>query len=235
VPGRKTALITGATGGIGRAACRQLAAGGARLILLGRSALRLNELAGELGASDAERIVADLARADDLAGAARQILASHRELHLLLHCAGQYLRDDQAGEQDVRDALAVNCSGPLALTQLLLPSLQAGQADIVFVNSSIVARPAAQLTAYRDAKLALRAAADALRAECNPLGIRVLSVFPGRTATAMQAEVHRLEGRPYRPERLLQPEDLAALMLQATSMPRTAEVTEIHVRPMLPP
>ncbi|MFL6232265.1 MAG: short-chain dehydrogenase, partial [Thermoanaerobaculia bacterium] len=66
----------------------------------------------------------------------------------------------------------------------------------------------------------------------NKQGVRVLTVFPGRTATAMQEEVHRYEGSPYDPERFLQPGDVAAMVLNALALPRTAEVTDIHIRPM---
>ena len=75
--------------------------------------------------------------------------------------------------------------------------------------------------------------ADALRAELNPDGVRVLSVFPGRTASRMQEAVHRGEGRPYRPEALLQPADVAEAVLAALRLPPTAETTDLHIRPAL--
>ncbi len=59
----------------------------------------------------------------------------------------------------------------------------------------------------------------------------MITVFPGRTATAMQEEVHRFEGQPYDPERFLQPQDVASVVLNALSLPRSAEVTEVRVRP----
>jgi NADP-dependent 3-hydroxy acid dehydrogenase YdfG len=61
--------------------------------------------------------------------------------------------------------------------------------------------------------------------------VRVITVFPGRTATAMQEEVHRFEGKPYDPDRFLQPRDVASVVLNALSLPRSAEVTEVRVRP----
>jgi hypothetical protein len=48
----------------------------------------------------------------------------------------------------------------------------------------------------------------------------------------MQEEVHRFEGRPYDPGRFLQPEDVAAPLVQALRLPRTAELTDLHIRPM---
>jgi NADP-dependent 3-hydroxy acid dehydrogenase YdfG len=74
--------------------------------------------------------------------------------------------------------------------------------------------------------------ANALREEVNPFGVRVLNIFPGRTATPRMRALFAAEGRRYRPAALLQPEDIAAMIVQALSLPRTAEVTEIHIRPM---
>jgi NADP-dependent 3-hydroxy acid dehydrogenase YdfG len=85
---------------------------------------------------------------------------------------------------------------------------------------------------YAASKHALRALADGLRDEVNKKGVRVITVFPGRTATPMQEAVHRYEGRPYDAERFLQPEDVAAAAVNALALPRTAEVTDLHIRPM---
>ena len=62
----------------------------------------------------------------------------------------------------------------------------------------------------------------------------MLSVYPGRTASAMQVEVAQAAGIPYEPEKLLQPEDVAASIVSALKLPRTAEVTDITIRPMNP-
>jgi NADP-dependent 3-hydroxy acid dehydrogenase YdfG len=51
----------------------------------------------------------------------------------------------------------------------------------------------------------------------------------------MQKRVHLMEGKPYRPEQLLQPEDVASVVLNALSLPQTAEVTDIHIRPAIKP
>jgi NADP-dependent 3-hydroxy acid dehydrogenase YdfG len=60
-----------------------------------------------------------------------------------------------------------------------------------------------------------------------------LSVYLGRTASEMQERIHHMEGRPYRPEFLLQPKDVASVIRNALSLPLTAEVTDIHIRSML--
>ena len=94
-------------------------------------------------------------------------------------------------------------------------------------------RPAASLGAYAAAQTAQAALVRALRDELKGEDIRVLAVFPGRTATPRQAQIFALEGRAdaYQPERLLQPEDVASITLDALCLPRRAEVTEVWLRP----
>jgi short-subunit dehydrogenase len=146
-----------------------------------------------------------------------------------IHSAGAV---EQASLEGLDALFLTNVRAPYALTQAVLPMLKARRGQIVFINSSsgLLAKP---LTAQYDAtKHALKAIADALRGEVNPDGVRVLSVYLGRTATEMQARIHKMENKPYRPELLLQPEDVASVIMNALSLPRTAEVTDIHIRPM---
>jgi len=86
---------------------------------------------------------------------------------------------------------------------------------------------------YAATKHALKAMADSLRDEVNPAGVRVLSVFAGRTATPMQQTIYRLEKKAYDAQLLLQPEDIASVVIHTLTLPRTAEVTDIHIRPLV--
>jgi NAD(P)-dependent dehydrogenase (short-subunit alcohol dehydrogenase family) len=232
----QTAVITGASGGIGEAIAIQLARGGARLLLTGRSAERLDlvaERARDLSPG-VEIFVADLAEDAQVRALAKHALGVFGRVDLLIHSIGLFLGGPfESPVEDLDRQLRINVHVPYLLTQALLPSLIARQGQVVFVNSSAGFNPArAGWAAYSASKHALRAVADGLRDEVNPKGVRVLTVFPGRTATAMQEEVHRYEGRPYDPERFLQPRDVAAAVLNALSLPRTAEVTDLHIRPM---
>jgi short-subunit dehydrogenase len=85
----------------------------------------------------------------------------------------------------------------------------------VFINSTAGLTASANVAQYAATKHALRAIADSLREELNPDGVRVVSVYPGRTATPLQARLHTLEGRDYRPDRLAQPEDVASVVMSA--------------------
>ncbi len=74
--------------------------------------------------------------------------------------------------------------------------------------------------------------ADSIRAEINSDDVRVLSIYPGRTASPQQAAIHKAEGKAYRPELLMQPADVARIVVDALKVNRTAEVTDISIRPM---
>lgn len=232
----KAAVITGASGGIGEAIAVELARGGARLLLSGRRAEKLERVAERCRAfsADVETFAADLAEDDSVHTLVARALALGG-VDLLIHSIG-FFRGGSFADSSVADLdrqYRTNVHVPFLLTQGLLPSLIERRGQVVFVNSSAGFHPArAGWVGYSASKHALRALADGLRDEVNPQGVRVLTVFPGRTATPMQQEVHRYEGKPYDPERFLQPADVAAAVVSALALPRTAEVTDLHVRPM---
>ncbi len=156
-------------------------------------------------------------------------------LDVLVHSAGVF-EMGPLGAADVADLdsqYRTNVRGPYLLTQILLPLLRASRGQIVFVNSTVGLQARAGLGQYASTQHALRAIADALRAEVNSDGVRVLTVYLGRTATARQARIFSLEGRPYAPELLVQPDDVGEMVLAALRLPRTAEVTEIRMRPLV--
>jgi NADP-dependent 3-hydroxy acid dehydrogenase YdfG len=105
--------------------------------------------------------------------------------------------------------------------------------SVVADISALIKRSKPSFSQYDASKHALRALADSLRAEVNESGVRVLSIFLGRTASEMQEQLHDEERRNYRPELLLQPQDVASAIVSALMLPRTAEITDIHVRPMI--
>ena len=231
------AVITGASGGIGEAIALELAREGARLLLSGRSAGKLDRVAERSRALSpgVETFAADLAGDDSVRALADRALAAFGGVDLLIHSIGLFLGGPFATSpvEDLDRQHRINVHAPYLLTQALLPSLMARQGQVVFVNSSSGFNPArAGWVAYAASKHALRAVADGLRDEVNAKGVRVLTVFPGRTATGMQEEVHRYEGRSYDPERFLQPRDVATAVMSALALPRTAEVTDLHLRPM---
>jgi len=127
---------------------------------------------------------------------------------------------------------AANVRGPLLLTQRLLPRLMQPRGQIVVINSSAGLSTAPSRGQYSATQHALKCLTDTLRLEVNDQNVRVMSVYPGRTATPLIEALCAKEGKPYRPELLLQPEDVAAIVIHALALPWTAEVTDISIRPM---
>jgi NADP-dependent 3-hydroxy acid dehydrogenase YdfG len=230
-------VVTGASGGIGGAIAMALAKHSVRVILMGRDGAKLLACADGLRsfASSVETYACDLTKAEEIEEACARISHEHGRLDILVHCAGiiQHgnLADAPLACMDLQ--YAANVRGPLLLTQRLLPLLRKPRGQIVFINSSagLNARPnAGQFSATQHA---FKALADALRDEVNAEGVRISSVFPGRTATARISTLHELEGRDFTPELLLQPEDVASVVLSILTLPWTAEVTNVNIRPML--
>lgn len=102
---------------------------------------------------------------------------------------------------------------------------------MVFVNSGAGLRANAGWGSYAASKFALKALADALREEEAAHGVRVTSVYPGRTATPMQQKVRSQEGAPYTPEAFVRPESVAKLIAFALNAPRDALLPDLSVRP----
>ena len=102
----------------------------------------------------------------------------------------------------------------------------------MFINSSAALRTTVGIGQYAATKHALKAIADSLREEVNGDGVRVLSIYPGRTASPMQEAIHATENKAYQPEHLLQTEDVASVVINTLNLPRTAEITDINIRPL---
>jgi len=235
----RLAVVTGASSGIGRAIAIELAAHGADVWLVARRADALEAGAAEAGrhGTRVRTFPMDLTRDADLERLRDALKQDGDGVDILVHAAGAHFMGAvaEAPVAELDEQYRVNLRGPYVLTQLLLPLLRARRGQIVFVNSSVGLEARAGVGAYAATKHGLRALADALRQEVNVDGIRVVSVYAGRTATPLQREIHAREGKPYDPERLLQAVDVASAVAHALGLPRTAEVTDVRVRPMQPP
>ncbi len=231
----QVAVVTGASRGIGRAIALDLALEGAAVCAVGRDLATLEALSQGAEAIK-ERLIpcqADLEKDPDILGLASRVNSAFAGLDILVHSAGLIAFGD-IGETRIEDfdrQFRINVRAPYYLTQALLPSLRARKGQVVFINSSagVLAKPGA--AGYAASKHALRAVADTLREEVKRAGLRVISIYPGRTATRMQAEVARAEGSPYLPETLMQPEDVAKVVLDALRLDRKVEITDITMRP----
>ncbi|MFD8707019.1 SDR family oxidoreductase [Kitasatospora sp. NPDC059648] len=223
-------LITGAGSGIGAVLTEKLAGRGDELWLLARDARRAAELRDRF--PGANTLVGDLADPGKLSWAfGHQTLPV--TLDSLLHVAG-VVELGPVGDLPLKawqDTLNVNLLAPAELTRLLLPSLRQSKGHVVFVNSGAGLAAHADWSAYAASKHGLKALADSLRHEEHANGVRVTSVYPGRTATAMQAKVHQQEGKEYEADRWIEPESVAKAVLAALDASRDAEITDLTVRP----
>lgn len=231
----RTAVVTGASSGVGRALAIALSQEGVRVCAVGRNSAALAETVAAAGKdTPITAFSADIAVEQEMHGLL-QHLNEAGGLDILIHSAAVFSQAlmEQARVEDLDQQYAVNVRAPYRLTQQVLPLLIATRGQVVFMNSSVgLAVKRAEVGQYAATKHALRAIADSLREEVNAKGIRVLSAYLGRTATPMQEAICRAEGKAYHPEALLQPEDVASVVVQMLKLPPTAEVTDINIRPM---
>jgi short-subunit dehydrogenase len=186
----KTALITGASSGIGRATAQALARQGARLILTARSRERLEPVAREVAPAETALIPADLcdrASLEKLAAEARNRFAA---IDILINCAGvgMYVPSFEADSLMLRRLFELNFFAPVDLTARLLPAIPRGGA-VVNISSIGGKVPLAWLSLYSASKYALNAYSDGLRMELDGRGIQVLSVCPGFVETPFRDNV----------------------------------------------
>ena len=226
------AVVTGASSGVGRAIALALGRQGAEICVLGRNSDALAKTVDAVQQfSSATAFPLDLNKEEKFDSLLRYVEEKAGKLDILIHSAGVIHQDlmECARIEDMDTQYATNVRVPYLLSQCFLPALVKARGQIVFINSSVgiaVRRP--EVGQYAATKHALRAIADSLREEVNPKGIRVLTLYLGRTATPMQQGLFQQEGREYHPASLLQPEDVASVVVHTLMLPRTAEVTDLH-------
>jgi NADP-dependent 3-hydroxy acid dehydrogenase YdfG len=213
----KTALVTGASGGIGAAVAKALAP--THDVWLGG-----RKIPGDLPGRPWQVDLRDL---DSLGRATEPI----GDLDVLVHSAGMVEIEplEKTSVQVWRDMFDLNVVAVAELTRVLLPKLRKTNGHVILINSGAGLRANANWGAYAASKFALRAYADALRAE-EP-DIRVTTVFPGRTDTGMQRGVRAAEGGGYEPEKYLKPETVAGTILNVIETPDDAHPAEVVIRP----
>jgi NADP-dependent 3-hydroxy acid dehydrogenase YdfG len=232
----QVALVTGSSSGIGKAIALTLARQGAELFLAARNKEALGETAKEAqkAGARAHTYSLDLTKDEDIRALGEKLERETAGLNILVLCGGAIAHGphEKAPLADLDLMYRSNVRGHYALIQTMLPLLRKAKGQIVFVNSSAGLRSPASAGQFSATQHAFRSIADSLRDEVNADGIRVLSIFPGRTATPRMEKLFAKEGRAYKPELLLQPEDVAEMVTHALRLPRTAEVTDISIRPM---
>jgi NADP-dependent 3-hydroxy acid dehydrogenase YdfG len=231
------AVVTGAGSGIGKAIANALAAYEATVCLVGRTRVKLEETANAISPPLSRKFIfpTDLAVDEQMDQLRGNLQKQFGRVDVLVLCAGVIAHGvmEHASLEDFDALYRTNVRAPYRLVQMLLPMLKMSPGQIVFINSSVGLTAPANVSQFSSTQHALKAITDSLRSEVNPDGIRVLSVYPGRTATPRQELLYAKNGKEYHPELLLQPEDIASVVINALTLPRTAEVTDISIRPLL--
>lgn len=218
-------LVTGATGGIGRALVGALAEAGHRVIAVGR----------DVGRLDVRGIEADLSDPATLAAAAAELEASGEldDVRAVIHCAGVSPVESVADSRPEtwQRTMSVNVASAAELIRLALPALRRTRGHVILVNASPGLTGVPRWSAFVASKAALRELADALREEEAPHGVRVTTIYPGATATDLLGEVRRAFNRPYDPASCIRPESLAAMITWTLTAPPDSYPAELSILP----
>lgn len=217
----RTALVTGASAGIGRAAAVALAAAGARLIATGRRAAELESLKRETGA---QTLAGDL---DDKAFCA-ELAAAAREAELFVNNAGtlKYAPFLEMADEDIEAMFRTNVLAAMRLSRLVGRSMVERRRGHIIVMSSIAAREVYPFTlVYAATKHALSAMARGLRIELQAHGIKVTEIAPGMVDTGIRDSTDHprvLEAFKARKYSALSPAEVAEAVVYAAQAAQAA-------------
>lgn len=223
-----TALVTGASSGIGRAIALDLAEAGHDVIAVARDARKLEALATEQpGITPLALDVTDRAAcAAALDGRVIDVLVNNAGMMPPLGAFADALIED------VDRTVSVNIAAVLAITRLVVPGMRArGRGDVFFMSSAAAHIPYSDMAVYAASKAALSRFAACLRTELAPHGIRVTEIAPGRVQTHLYDEVLDDAARAamYSGARPVQPEDVAQMVRAVLALPEWATVSRFDI------
>lgn len=176
----KTIVITGAGIGLGRALARRFAVDGDTVILLGRTAAKVEAVAAELGGA-AMAVECDVGSADSVRAAFAAIAERHPAIDVLINNAAVYepFTIAEASDSQVVDPILINLAGPAFCARAAIP-LMSGGGHIINITSESVTLPIPMLGVYAASKAGLERLSASLSQELAPAGIRVTVVRAGQ-------------------------------------------------------
>jgi len=231
----KVVIVTGASSGIGRATALELGRAGASVVVAARRRELLEPLATEITTAGPGRALAVPTDVADEASIERLVaatIAEHAAVHALVCAAGlgAFAPLAKLRVEDLDRLWAVNARGAILAAKHVAPILAAQRSGVVvFVGSVSSKRGWPQGTPYVASKFALRGAAECLRAELRPAGVRVVHLCPDLTDTGFfAASGVQLSGR----EAMLSAADVAATIRFALELPPGAALAEADLLPV---
>lgn len=222
------AVVTGATGGIGRAVALALRDAGHRVLALGRDPAALADLAAQglvvraLDLTDASALPAALDGWDP------DVLVNNAGMMPPL---GPF---QDLGPAEIDRAVSVNLTSALHLTRLVVPGMCArGRGHVFFTGSTAGHAPFANLALYCATKAAIGGFAQALRLDLASHGVRVTEIVAGRVETGLYRDLLPPEARAamYEGQTALQPEDVARMLVSVLDMPPHVDVARFDILP----
>ena len=237
------ALVTGASSGLGRATALRLAAAGADVAVLARTAADLDEVAGAIEAEGRQALplACDLADPSSVEQAVREVERRLGAPSVLVNAAGTDVPGavTELSVEDWDRVQAVNLRAVFLLCRLVLPGMaRAGRGTIVNISSVAGKRGWANASAYCASKFALTGFTQALAAEAREHGVRACVLYPGAMATnwgSWSAEERSGDDQPPAPapQDALAPETVADFIAFIATAPPELVLTEAVVAPLL--
>ncbi|WP_163544570.1 SDR family oxidoreductase [Occultella kanbiaonis] len=232
---RRSAVITGASSGIGAATARALHADGYRVALLARRLDRIEALAGELG-DGAIAIRADVTDRDGLVAAAERVADELGGADVLVNNAGTMLLGPFSADQraDYRAMVEVNLLGAITATEVFLDQLKDGGGDLINISSVAGRTARAGNGVYAATKWGLNGWSESLRQELLP-DVRVTLIEPGVVDTELPTHITHEATRQAVQQgydtATVKPGEVAEVIAFALSRPRHLAINEILLRP----
>jgi NADP-dependent 3-hydroxy acid dehydrogenase YdfG len=237
----KTALVTGASSGIGAATTEALAAEGARVALAARRTDRLDDLAARIeeAGGDALAITADITEEAEIEAMIEATTDAFGGLDILVNNAGVMLLApvERADTDDWRRMVSINLTGLMNTTRAALPALKEGEAGhVVNISSDARRGPGTGFGAYAATKAGVNTFAESLREEVAGDGVHVTTVEPGATATELPEHITDAAAKDeveatVESMRTLESADVAAAVRYAVTQPPRVNVDELLIRP----